>query len=268
MKRDLNLIRDLMLIIEAADSGETYHHVNHRAINVSMPHVQHHLRLLVEAGFVRGVGETREGAVSVRLTWQGYEFLELIREDDVWARIRTYVTEKTHGLNVDVLKSVLSHYSMNAVTDERWRVEHTPDPPNERWGGIGSGQRSNTSQIHLREVQAPSSYVGIGARSVPLNETPEPSPTPEPRPSSPNGNVQHHTATNSRPGHVRINYRFGKHRQNGQGTASPVPPPNVMSNGNGHRTHYPRWQWDSRAQSFFEFEPLPTPPEELPLYLL
>ena len=33
------------------------------------------LRLLVEAGFVRGVGQTADGAISVRLTWSGCEFL-------------------------------------------------------------------------------------------------------------------------------------------------------------------------------------------------
>jgi len=57
MKRDLNLLRELLLVIEDADAVLPRQRVE---LASSVPKVQHHLRLLVEAGFVRGGGETSD----------------------------------------------------------------------------------------------------------------------------------------------------------------------------------------------------------------
>jgi len=120
MKRDLNLLRELLLVIEDADAVLPRQRVE---LASSVPKVQHHLRLLVEAGFVRGVGETSDGSISVRLTWQGYEFLELIRDGSIWQRVQSFVRHKGKGLNVAILQAVLAEQARESVKQiDRWRA--------------------------------------------------------------------------------------------------------------------------------------------------
>jgi hypothetical protein len=122
MKRNLNLIRDLLLIIEGADGGAMSH--SDHGLTPSDHCVQQHLRMLVEAGFVRGVGITGDGSICVRLTWDGHEFLELTRNEQLWARAKRYVHEKTGGMSVEALRAVLSAWSVMAVSEsDKWRVK-------------------------------------------------------------------------------------------------------------------------------------------------
>ena len=122
MERDLNLIRDFLFIIEGADSGATLH--SNHGLTPSDHGVQHHLRMLVEACFVRSVGITGDGSICVRLTWDGHEFLELARNEQLWTRAKRFVQEKTGGLSVEALHAVLSAWSVMAVSDsDKWRVK-------------------------------------------------------------------------------------------------------------------------------------------------
>lgn len=125
MKRDINLIRDLLNIIEHADyPGVT----NRYGLSPYDPRVQYHLRLLSEAGFIRSVGQTTDGAVSVRLTWQGHEFLEMSRNEEVWERAKRFVIERTQGLSAGALQATLAAWLQAAATEvEPVRyVEHRP----------------------------------------------------------------------------------------------------------------------------------------------
>lgn len=126
MKRDMNLIRDLLNIIDHADYPGV---INRYGLNPYEPRVQYHLRLLSEAGFIRGVGQTSDGAISVRLTWQGHEFLEMTRSDEIWERAKRFVIERTQGLSAAALQATLAAWSQGAANDiEPWRyVERRPE---------------------------------------------------------------------------------------------------------------------------------------------
>jgi hypothetical protein len=125
MKRDMNLIRELLNVVEHADYPGV---INRYGLNPYEPRVQYHLRLLSEAGFIRPVGQTSDGAVSVRLTWQGHEFLEMTRNDEVWERAKRYVVERTQGLSAAALQATLASWSQGAATDiDPWRyLERRP----------------------------------------------------------------------------------------------------------------------------------------------
>lgn len=104
MKRDMDLVRDLLLGIERdpqfdgtrmlsptkpKDLGITNH---------SMEEVSYHLAMLVEAGFVSGKATGLRIGTNIpvisKLTWQGHEFLDDIRDPDIW----TKTMERTKGL--------------------------------------------------------------------------------------------------------------------------------------------------------------------------
>jgi hypothetical protein len=83
--------------------------------------VSHHVRILAEAGLIHAL-EARhlEGASRWRphaLTWQGHEFLDLIRSDALWARIKQTMN-RTGGLNFALLKDI-------AMQEARKNVPHS-----------------------------------------------------------------------------------------------------------------------------------------------
>jgi hypothetical protein len=91
MTRDMDFIRELLLRVEqdqemngqntfffdsAEDMGISGHSTEETA---------YHLELLIRAGFIDGAVESGYPIPSVRsLTWEGHEFLENIKNDDVW----------------------------------------------------------------------------------------------------------------------------------------------------------------------------------------
>jgi hypothetical protein len=82
MKRDIDLVRDILFSVEAdEDKVSTDTEADEDMIN-------YHLHLTIQAGLVNGQ-EINEGQWSVLgLSWEGYELLELIRDHDRWGTIR------------------------------------------------------------------------------------------------------------------------------------------------------------------------------------
>ena len=81
MKRDMNLIRTLLLVAEARPISTSFLPVE--LSDYTRDEIRYHAKLLGEAGLVlQASGEL--GTVMGNLTWQGHEFLELVRNDEVW----------------------------------------------------------------------------------------------------------------------------------------------------------------------------------------
>ena len=84
MKRNPDLIRDLMLALEGTGGAELL-----RAPDVSgypRHEIDHHFRLLVEAGLASAAHVSSDGRrwVAVRLTWSGHDYIDTIRDGGVW----------------------------------------------------------------------------------------------------------------------------------------------------------------------------------------
>ena len=78
----------------------------------------YHSALLIEAGLVDGnivEGSTGfpEGTVMRRLTWAGHEFLDAVREDSIWNKVKQKVIKPgaswTFGLLVEYAKAEIKH---------------------------------------------------------------------------------------------------------------------------------------------------------------
>jgi len=84
MKRDPDLIRELMLALEAAEGAEL---LKLPALSYQSTHeVEHHFRLLMEAGLASAGYTSSNGRrwVAVRLTWAGHDYLDKIRDPQIW----------------------------------------------------------------------------------------------------------------------------------------------------------------------------------------
>lgn len=98
MQRDMDLIRNLVLLIEAFDipPGVSI------AVLTSDPNLQYkghneddvagHLLLLIQRGLVDGARDM-SGEFQIRgLTWEGYDFADTVRDTGVWSRTKEAVS--------------------------------------------------------------------------------------------------------------------------------------------------------------------------------
>ncbi|MBB3775319.1 hypothetical protein FHS52_001262 [Erythromicrobium ramosum] len=90
MKRDMDLVRDILLAVEAAPM----HLRDAVLIDGRDPElVKGHTHLLVEAGLLRQPFSRSHGSAVVfsglTLTWDGHEFLETIRDGKIWEKTKS-----------------------------------------------------------------------------------------------------------------------------------------------------------------------------------
>lgn len=108
MKRDWDLVRDLLLAIEEQTGGEVMR-------QISMPdrytseQVVSHLRLVNEAGFINGnikfVGDHLLLAIH-GLSWEGHDFLDSIRNDGVWEKTQEKAASVGGSVALETLKAI------------------------------------------------------------------------------------------------------------------------------------------------------------------
>ncbi|MEM8935056.1 MAG: DUF2513 domain-containing protein [Pseudomonadota bacterium] len=107
MKRDLGLLRRILLVIEAADDGRG------RDFKIEFDDVEPeivygHLKLLLEALFIDGIESQAIGHELIyptRLTWEGHDFLDAIRDDNIWQKTQAALVKVSGGASVEVVKA-------------------------------------------------------------------------------------------------------------------------------------------------------------------
>jgi hypothetical protein len=89
MKRDLDLIKELMLAFEKMPPGEVAQTLQ-MEVEYDAVEVLEHVALLVQAGLLEGEchpDPSMEGGgffAIHRVTWSGHDFLDAVRNDSVW----------------------------------------------------------------------------------------------------------------------------------------------------------------------------------------
>jgi hypothetical protein len=86
MKRDMDMIRELLLDAEA-------HDVNLPPLDTSDPTMAYHVSLLKDAGFMdaiinNGIYGTPSDAIILGLKWNGHDFLDAARNDTIWKKAK------------------------------------------------------------------------------------------------------------------------------------------------------------------------------------
>jgi hypothetical protein len=109
MERNWDCVRKILMGLEAL--GDTQSALDASGVHEYDPEtVSYHLRLLIESGLVRGTclqglnGPLRCHATG--LTWEGHEFLDKIRSQGLWNKIKSIAREKGLSLSFDVIKAV------------------------------------------------------------------------------------------------------------------------------------------------------------------
>lgn len=110
MKRDMDVIRQLLLVVEALHPGEWEVDKHFKIDEISRSAMREYVKLLNEANYTEiNVSDYVSGGYSIhsaRLTWQGHDFLETIRNDTVWEETKAVVGKTGGGMVISVVKSV------------------------------------------------------------------------------------------------------------------------------------------------------------------
>ena len=108
MKRDMDLVRKILFAIEGAPYAMLG--IDLKLDGYSTEDVQFHLELLDEANLLRMAPESYRSAQELpkpmRLTWEGCEFLDAARNDDIWHKAKQALLP-IGGFAFEILKPLL-----------------------------------------------------------------------------------------------------------------------------------------------------------------
>jgi len=106
MKRDMDLARSVLLAVDASPGGKLD---RPPVIEGYDPQdIENHILLLTRAGFLQAhyVGCNDAIAITlIRLDWAGYEFIECIRNPDIWKATKD-IASTTSGWTASLLAEI------------------------------------------------------------------------------------------------------------------------------------------------------------------
>ena len=112
MKRDLELIRKILIAIEENPKPQFQGELSVEGYDDET--LMFHVSLLEESGFIDAV-ISKDGTGEIvnvfpnHLTWAGYEFLELARNNSVWEKSKKVLKEKSISVSVAILSELLKY---------------------------------------------------------------------------------------------------------------------------------------------------------------
>ena len=117
MKRDMDLVRRILLKIEESPTGRAPREVEIEGYTAQQ--IKYHIFIMIEGGLVEGVRTQHlqspgPEAMATRLTWEGHEFLDAARQDNRWEEAKS-VIKAVGGATIDVWKDVLVRLLLNAI---------------------------------------------------------------------------------------------------------------------------------------------------------
>jgi Hypothetical protein (DUF2513) len=103
-KRDMDLVRTILLHVEAEEHGwyipeSVVDSISKDSSDAES--INYHLRLLGEAGYLDRSGGYAIGG----LTWAGHDFVDSVRDPDVWAKTKKRA-QSVGAWTFDILKEV------------------------------------------------------------------------------------------------------------------------------------------------------------------
>ncbi|MDT3722920.1 DUF2513 domain-containing protein [Pseudomonas oryzihabitans] len=122
MRRDMDLIRQLMLKLEEVnDEPSAILHFEFDELSIegfTTNQVEYHLDLLVESGLIdQGGHGFLDGFMFRRLTWEGHDFVDSVRDDEVWRKTRQGATA-AGGFTLDLLKDLAKGFIKKQVEEK------------------------------------------------------------------------------------------------------------------------------------------------------
>ena len=117
MKRDMELVRKILLAVEDAPGGRAPLKII--LDGYTEDQIGYHAYLLVDAGLATGAEATSWAEAPKyllrNLTWAGHEFLAAARNDPRWKKVMATLAEKGETVTIGVLQGLLVAAMKSAV---------------------------------------------------------------------------------------------------------------------------------------------------------
>lgn len=117
MKRDMELVRKILLTIEAETPNDFGGITKIEGYDDTV--AGHHVKWLEGGGFIEAALSQHSDGISwvaIDLTWKGHEFLENARNDTVWKRVVGQIRDKGGSLSLAVIESMLTKAATDFMT--------------------------------------------------------------------------------------------------------------------------------------------------------
>ena len=118
MKRDLDLVRALLMKIEALPLNGR---VEARQIELppwSSDEIIYHCRLLMMSGYIVAIDTSSNGGANclIRyLTPEGHDYLDIVRNDTIWAAVKSRLKDNAISATFDIVIAVGKAAIMKAL---------------------------------------------------------------------------------------------------------------------------------------------------------
>ncbi len=121
MKRDSELIRQLMLALEASEGPFS---ASNPVDGFNQSQVAYHLALIVNSGLAAGNVQYSLGnrdstipamAIAFRLTPEGHDFIDAVRDETIWNKTKQKVATVGGSVSLGVLKEVATALAKTAL---------------------------------------------------------------------------------------------------------------------------------------------------------
>lgn len=118
MKRDMDLIKDILLEIEKSKPFESIQ--NFEIENHEQDEILAHCEMLYERHLIKEFKPVYAygGIVSAfvsGLTWEGCDFLETIRNDNVWNNTKKFIKDKSLPMAIDTILTISKSFIESAA---------------------------------------------------------------------------------------------------------------------------------------------------------
>lgn len=118
MKRDLDLIRKLILAVEDVPTGTAPEAIEIEGYTAEQ--VGYHSYLIVDSGLAEGadIGGFQDSSPNWclnHLTSAGHDFADAAHSESLWTEAKKIVKERAGGTSLDILKEVLTAVVRGAV---------------------------------------------------------------------------------------------------------------------------------------------------------
>jgi hypothetical protein len=128
MKRDMDLIRELLLDLERRPVTPTQNefvsssNVKLSDKNWTADQIHYNLKLLIDGKFVDGrLSPDGQGILFFQLTWAGHDFLDSIRDPEIWRKTKVGA-KQAGGFSFDLLKALATGFLKKTI-EEKTGVE-------------------------------------------------------------------------------------------------------------------------------------------------
>lgn len=117
MKRDMELIRQILLKIEEEPSGWAPSEI--KIEGYTKEQIDYHILLMIEAGLLKGEEVTSLSSQSpcglaTRMTWHGHEFLDNSRNPKLWKEAKQII-EKIGSASIQVWTQLLTQIVSRSI---------------------------------------------------------------------------------------------------------------------------------------------------------